>query len=91
LAFGCRSVVEWQSFWVAVLVQARGAFTATFVAFAAWAALATALAAFTTLTAFCTITARLALLVAAFGAFAALFAGHAFVTCFGACFGLGFR
>jgi hypothetical protein len=47
----------------------------------------------TTFTTFCTITAlcaRFALLIAAFGAFATLFAGHAFVACFGACFGLGF-
>jgi hypothetical protein len=94
LTFNCCSVVEWQGFWAAVLIQARGAFTAAFVALAAWAAFATALATFTTLTTFCTITtfaARLALFVAAFGAFAALFTGHAFVACFGACFGLGFR
>jgi hypothetical protein len=81
-------LVEWQGFWVAVFVQTWGAFTATLVALAAWAAFTTALTAFTT---FAALSARFALLVAAFGAFAAFFTGHAFVACFGACFSLGFR
>jgi hypothetical protein len=87
LAFSRSCVVEWQDFWGAVFVQTWGAFTATFVALATWAAFATVL----TFTTFAALSARFALFVAAFGVVAALFAGHALVACFGACFGLGFR
>jgi hypothetical protein len=84
-------LVEWQGFWIAVFVQTWGAFTTAFVALATWAAFATALATISTFAALSTFSARLALFVAAFGAIAALFAGHAFVAGFGASFGLGFR
>jgi hypothetical protein len=87
LAFSGCCVVEGQDFWVAVLVQTWGAFTATFVAFTTWAAFTTPLATFTT---FCALTARFALF-ASITALATLFAGHAFVARFSAGFGLGFR
>jgi hypothetical protein len=97
MAVSHRCVVEWQCFWVAIFVQTGCAFTTalTFVTFAARCALATALA-LATLTAFCALTTWFALLttgvgVATLGALATLFTCHAFVACFCARFGLGFR